>query len=235
MANPFTLTIDGKTCQAEPGQTLLEVCRKNGIEIPTMCHFDGLSEVAACRLCLVELEGSNKLLAACVTQAAPNQKVQTKTEKLLKYRRLIAELFFSERNHICSVCVANKNCELQDLAKEVGMDHVRFPYLSPSVEVDASHPKYVIDHNRCILCTRCVRVCDEVESAHVWDVMGRGTNARIISGFHDPWASSDACTWCGKCLMICPVGALWTKESAQGKFLRFPTLVTELVEKRKEK
>jgi bidirectional [NiFe] hydrogenase diaphorase subunit len=235
MAYPFQLTIDGKECQAEPGQTILDVCRANGLFIPTLCHFDGLSEVAACRLCLVEVEGSNKLLAACVAQASPGQKVQTHTEKLQKYRRIAVELFFSERNHICSVCVADKNCELQDLAKTVGMDHVRFPYLSPKVEVDASHPKYVIDQNRCILCTRCVRVCDEVEGAHVWDVMGRGTDTRIISGFNESWGSSDACTWCGKCLMICPVGALWTKESAQGKLLRFPGLVSGLVEKRKEK
>lgn len=235
MGTPFTLTIDGKDVQAEPGQSLLDVCRKNEIPIPTLCHMDGLSEVGACRLCLVEMEGTPRLFPTCVTMAAPGQKVHTNTDRLQKHRRTIVELLFSERNHICSVCVANKNCELQDLAKSVGMEHVRLPYLMPVVEVDASHPKYVIDHNRCVMCTRCVRVCDEVEGAHVWDVMSRGFNSRIISGFHDPWASSDACTWCGKCVMVCPVGALWPKDAAQGKLLKHPDLVSGLVQKRKEK
>jgi bidirectional [NiFe] hydrogenase diaphorase subunit len=235
MATPFTLTIDGKDVEALPGQSLLDVCHKNDVPIPTLCHFEGLSEVGACRLCVVEVEGVNKLLPTCVTQAAPSQKVHTNTEKLQKYRRMIVELFFSERNHICSVCVANHNCELQDLASLVGMDHVRFPYLMPVVEVDASHPKYVIDHNRCVMCTRCVRVCDEVEGAHVWDVMNRGVNSRIISGFNDPWSTSDACTSCGKCVEVCPVGALWPKDAAQGKLVRHPDLVSGLVRKRSEK
>jgi bidirectional [NiFe] hydrogenase diaphorase subunit len=235
MPKLISVNIDGKNVNAEAGQTLLEVCRANGIEIPTMCHFKGLTDVAACRLCLVEVEGVNRLLAACVTLVAPNQVVRTNSEKLKNYRRIAVELFFSERNHICAVCVANKNCELQDLAKAVGMEHVRYPYLTPAVEVDASHPKYVVDHNRCILCTRCVRVCDEVEGAHVWDIQGRGINARIVSDFHDPWAQSEACTWCGKCLMVCPTGALWPKEASQGKLLKFPDLVKELVQKRIEK
>ena len=235
MATPFTLTIDGKEVQAEPGQSLLEVCKKNGVPIPTLCHFEGLSEVGACRLCLVEVEGSPKLFPTCVTQAQPNQKVHTNTERLQKYRRTIVELLFTERNHICAVCVANKNCELQDLANSVGMDHVQLPYLMPEVGVDASHGKYVIDQNRCVLCTRCVRVCDEVEGAHVWDVMNRGVNSRVIAGFNDPWAAAEACTWCGKCVMVCPVGALWPKDAVQGKLMRHPDLVSGLVQMRREK
>ena len=94
-----------------------------------------------------------------------------------RYRRLILELLFSERNHICSVCVSNGHCELQTLAQTLGMTHVHFPYHYPKLPVDASHERFVVDHNRCILCTRCVRVCDEIEGAHTWDVMGRGIDA----------------------------------------------------------
>ena len=109
--------------------------------------------------------------------------VRTDTERLREYRRMIVELLFAERNHICSVCVANGHCELQDLAVAVGMDHVRFDYLNPSCDVDISHERFGVDHNRCILCTRCVRVCDEIEGAHTWDVAGRGVNA---AGHHRP-------------------------------------------------
>jgi bidirectional [NiFe] hydrogenase diaphorase subunit len=135
--------------------------------------------------------------------------VHTATERLKEYRRTILELFFAERNHVCSVCVANRHCELQDLAVAHGMNHVRFDYLSPSCAVDLSHPQFGVDHNRCILCTRCVRVCDEIEGAHTWDVMGRGTDARMITDMAQPWGESVTCTSCGKCVQACPTGALF--------------------------
>jgi bidirectional [NiFe] hydrogenase diaphorase subunit len=145
------------------------------------------------------------------------------------------ELFFSERNHICSVCVANNHCELQKLAAGAGMEHVRFPFLQPDCGLDASHGRFILDHNRCILCTRCVRACDEVEGAHTWDVMNRGSNARVIADFQQPWGNAASCTSCGKCVNVCPTGALWPKDARQGSLAKSPSLVTELVRKRKDK
>src|SRR3954451_15998907 len=165
-----TLTIDGKLISAREDRTILEAAQDAGIMIPTLCHLEGASEVGACRLCLVEMKGSNRLMPACVTKVAEEMDIRTETDRLKEYRRMIVELLFAERNHICSVCVANGNCELQDMAITVGMDHVRYEYLAPSCAVDISHDRFGIDHNRCILCTRCVRVCDEVEGAHTWDV-----------------------------------------------------------------
>lgn len=206
-----TLKIDGKLVSAREGQTLLEAAREAGCSIPTLCQLDGLSAVGACRLCLVDVGG--RLLPACVTRAAEGLEVQTDTERLRSYRRMIVELLFSERNHVCSVCVANNHCELQDLAVQLGMDHVRFDYLSPECDVDVSHPRYGLDQNRCILCTRCVRVCDEVEGAHTWDVAGRGHDARVITDMAQAWGTSLTCTSCGKCVMACPTGALFPQGS----------------------
>ncbi|MCS6861470.1 MAG: bidirectional hydrogenase complex protein HoxU [Abditibacteriales bacterium] len=228
-----TLKIDDRDVGAREDQTLLEVCRENGIFIPALCHLDGLTPVGACRLCLVEVKGQRRLLPACVTRVEEGMEVNTATERLKKYRRQILELFFSERNHICSVCVSNGHCELQSLAQQLGVDHVHFPYRYPRLPVDASHDRFVIDHNRCILCTRCVRVCDEIEGAHTWDVMGRGINARVITDLNKPWGESESCTSCGKCVHVCPTGALVEKgrsvaEMAKRRqFLPYLTLMRE--------
>lgn len=203
-----TLTVNSELVSAQEGQTLLAVLKEQGIEIPTLCHLEGLTERGGCRLCLVEVEGNNKLLPACVTPVQEGLVVTTHSERLVKYRHMILELLFAERNHVCAVCVMNGNCELQANAAGIGMDHVRYEYLNPNLPVDASHDRFVLDHNRCILCTRCVRVCDEIEGAHVWDVMGRGVNSRVIVDLNQPWGSSVSCTSCGKCVQVCPTGAL---------------------------
>ncbi len=206
-----TLTLNGELISAQEGQTLLAVLREQGVDLPTLCHLEGLSPRGGCRLCLVELEGNPKLQAACVTQVQEGMVVHTHTERLVRYRQMILELLFAERNHVCSVCVMNGHCELQARAAQAGMDHVRYDYLTPDLPMDASHERFVIDHNRCILCTRCVRVCDEVEGAHTWDLMGRGIDTRVIADLNQPWGSSVSCTSCGKCVQVCPTGALVSK------------------------
>jgi bidirectional [NiFe] hydrogenase diaphorase subunit len=209
-----TLLLDGKPVSAAEGQSLLDLCRENGVRLPTLCHLDGLGDVGACRLCLVEVKGSNKLLPACTTQAQEGMDVTTTSDRLRRYRRQILELLFAERSHVCAICVANGTCELQSVARDAGLDHVRFEYQHPRTELDATHPRFILDHARCILCTRCVRVCDEIEGAHTWDVGGRGIASRVITDMAQPWGQADSCTSCGKCLRVCPTGALFEKERA---------------------
>ena len=222
-----TLTIDGQEVSARSGQTILEVAKENEINIPTLCHLEGLGSVGACRLCLVEIKGSNKLLPACVAHIHEGMDVSTDTERLRKHRRVILELLFAERNHICSVCVSNGHCELQALAQSQGLTHISLPYRNPSLVVDASHERFTVDHNRCILCTRCVRVCAEIEGAHIWDVMGRGIDCTVITDLHQEWGSS-ACTRCGKCVQCCPTGALFDKSKIGSEHPKYPDFLPYL-------
>jgi bidirectional [NiFe] hydrogenase diaphorase subunit len=208
-----TLTIDGKLVSAREGEAILDAARGAGIQIPTLCQMDGMSRPGACRLCLVEAAGSNRLLASCVTAAAEGMDVRTDSPRLREYRKLIVEMLLVERNHVCAVCVVNGHCELQNLAAAFGVDHVRLEYQHPSDRVDLSHSLFGLDHNRCVLCTRCVRVCDEIEGAHTWDVAGRGTGARVVTDLNQPWGESPTCTSCGKCVQACPTGALFRQGS----------------------
>ncbi len=215
-----TLTIDGKEISAEEGATILQAAEEAGIKIPTLCHLDGIYDVGACRLCLVELAGTPKLLTACTTKVAEGMVIHTDTERLRKYRRMTLELLFAERNHTCAVCVANNNCELQTLACSQGMDHVRYEYRFPKWEVDHTHPLFGMDHNRCILCARCVRVCWHIEGAGTKNISGRGAHSTIITDLCQDWGSADSCTWCGKCVMSCPTGALFYKGATVAEMQR---------------
>lgn len=216
----ITLTINEKQVSAEDNQTLLSVAQEQGIEIPTLCHLEGVYDVGACRLCLVEVTGVKKLLPACTTKATEGMVVTTDSERLRKYRKMTLELLFAERNHVCAVCVTNGHCELQTMAYRQGMDHVGYDYVFPKWDMDLTHERFGMDHNRCILCTRCVRACWHIEGAGTKNVAGRGAGSHIITDLFQPWGESDSCTSCGKCVMACPTGALFDKGATTGEMKR---------------
>jgi len=211
MPQELSVRIDGELCRAGEGQTILDVARANSKYIPTLCFLEGLTPSGSCRLCLVEVAGVGRLLPACTTPIQNGMSVTTNSERLLRHRQMVVEFLLLERNHICAVCVSNNHCELQAMAIHLGVTHVRFPYNYPRLGVDVSHQKYVLDHNRCILCTRCVRACAEVEGAQVWDISARGIYSRLVSDLARPWGESKSCTSCGKCVQVCPTGALAEK------------------------
>jgi bidirectional [NiFe] hydrogenase diaphorase subunit len=230
-----TLRIDGESVAAREDETILQAARAHGIAIPTLCHLDGVSDVGACRLCMVEVKGASRPVASCVTQVAEGMEVTTHSPRLDSHRRMIVELLFAEGNHVCSVCVVNGHCDLQNLGYAVGMTHVRYPYQSPPRTVDASHERFVLDHNKCVMCTRCIRVCDEVEGAHTWDMAGRGRNSHVVIDLDVPWGASETCTSCGKCVQACPTGALFLKGSSAAEMVKHREFLTYITAGREQR
>ncbi len=211
MNGKVVLMMDRRYIDAHTGETILEAARRHGIYIPTLCDLKGLKPVGACRLCLVEVKGVNRLVPSCLTKVSEGMEVVTDSERLRKHRLTILSLIFSERNHVCSVCVSNGHCDLQELAQKLGLTHVTLPYRYPRLPVDSSHDLFRHDHNRCVLCARCIRVCDQIEGAHTWDYAGRGINSRVVADYEVPWAQATSCTGCGKCVQVCPTGAMSQK------------------------
>jgi bidirectional [NiFe] hydrogenase diaphorase subunit len=203
------LKINGAEVTVPEDTMILKAANDNGIIIPTLCNLEGLTSYAGCRLCLVEISGSPKLFPACATPVSAGMEVITESDRLKEYRKMAVQLLLSERTHICSVCVANDYCELQSLANQLGVDHVMFERQWTSDEIDSTHDFLVIDRNRCILCTRCIRVCDEIEGVHTLDLKLRGKDAQVITDLDNLWVNSCSCTSCRKCAKVCPVGAIY--------------------------
>ncbi len=208
------LKIDGVDVEVPEGTMILDAAKAFGITIPTLCSLEGCTPYGGCRLCMVEIHGSPKLFAACVTPVNAGMDVVTNSDKLKEYRKMALQMILAERTHICSVCVANNACELQKLANELGVDHVLFEREWPREQVDSTHDFLVLDTNRCILCTRCIRVCDEVEGVHTLDLRSRGKDSQVTIDLNLPWGESTSCTSCRKCAKVCPVGAIYVESES---------------------
>ena len=228
MKEPIFVTIDNKQIAVEGERNLLELVRKAKIDLPTFCYHSELSVYGACRLCMVEVRGVPRLLPACATSIVEGMDVTVDSPKVGKYRKMILELLLAERNHICAACVSNGHCELQALAQRLGVHHTRYPYRYPRLKVDASHARFNYDPNRCVLCTRCMRACEEVEGARTWNVMGRGIHSVMVTDLHQPWGESPSCTSCSKCVHVCPTGALSEKGCVVGEMVPRANVFTYL-------
>ena len=211
------LVIDGRKIEAAPGETILEAALAHGITIPSLCHERRLAPFGACRLCLVQVEGARNLPPACATAVSDGMVVRTRTKELERLRRLMLELLLSEHPNDCMTCESDGSCRLQDLAYEYGLREPRFKgELKPRTVAD-DNPAIARDPAKCILCGRCVRICEEIQGAHAIDFAGRGNATTIEAPFREGLLGpSSSCELCGQCVSTCPTGAL-TEKQAVGK------------------
>ena len=204
----ITITIDGKACTARPGLTIAEAAKANGIYIPTLCHYEGLKPVGSCRVCTVRVGG--RYMAACTQIASEGMAVENTTPDLEDMRRSILEMLFVEGNHLCPTCEKSGNCELQALAYRYQIMAPRFPFQFPVRQVDASAPKIILEHNRCIQCQRCVRSIQTKDGRRIFVPQNRshrrkiGVDPRLVAELTDEMAL--------KAMDVCPVGSILRKE-----------------------
>jgi formate dehydrogenase (NADP+) alpha subunit len=208
----ITVTINGREVQAEPGQTILDVARSIGVDIPTLCHDPRLEPYGACRLCLVEVEGARGPMPACATKINDGMKVQTHTEKVQKLRRFVIQLLLSNHPLDCPVCEAAGDCRLQDYAYELDVATLPWGWHPLDFPTRDDHPNVARNPNRCILCGRCVRICRDVMGIGCWGFRNRGYLTIIDTPYNMP-LEDVGCISCGQCVSACPVGALNMKRS----------------------
>ena len=207
----ISLKIDGSEVTAEEGMTILEAAQQAAIHIPTLCHHPVLSNLGGCRMCVVEVEGVPRLVASCVMPVRGGMVVVTNSERITKSRRAVLEFIFAERNHNCMFCPKSGDCELQQLAYDLQMDHMAVPQAFAPFPLDVTNDYMGIDHNRCILCGRCVRACAELAGNHVLAFQNRGP--RSLVGFDlNETLNGSTCYACGVCLQVCPTGAIFNRQ-----------------------
>ena len=208
-----TLTIDGFTVTVPEGTSIMRAAMEIGIKVPKLCATDRVDAFGSCRLCLVEIEGRAGTPASCTTPVAEGLKVTTQNQRLGRIRRNVMELYISDHPLDCLTCAANGNCELQDMAGAVGLREVRYGYAGENhldTEKDASNPYFTFDPAKCIVCSRCVRACEEVQGTFALTIDGRGFASHVAAGMNENFLDSE-CVSCGACVEACPTATLMEK------------------------
>ncbi|CUH67546.1 NAD-reducing hydrogenase HoxS subunit gamma [Thalassovita gelatinovora] len=206
----FSFTIDGVAVTAEDGETIMEAADAAGIYIPRLCDHEGLRHQGSCRVCTVKAGGRS--VSACTQPAQAGQVVENETPHITKLRRDLVEMLFHEGNHLCPICEASGNCELQAMAYRLDMTApTKFPYLEPCRPLDASHPDIALDTNRCITCGRCIRASQEIDGKGVFGYVGRGIHRRVAVNGADLADTDAAITDFAISKDVCPVGCIIRK------------------------
>ena len=201
------MMVDGRTIEAKEGETILSALRREGIHVPTLCHMEGLAPSGACRICVVELEGSPNFLPACSFPVGPGMKILTRSPKVLEARRTIIELLLGNHPDDCLYCARSGKCDLQALSQTLGIRQRLYRSKRITREKDVSGPSIIRDPEKCILCGRCVRVCEEIQGVGAIDFVGRGCKTFVGTAF-DQGLNLSSCINCGQCILVCPTGAL---------------------------
>ncbi|TDC89785.1 formate dehydrogenase subunit alpha [Saccharopolyspora aridisoli] len=208
-----TVEIDGVPVTVPEGTSVMRAAAESGTDIPKLCATDSLEAFGSCRLCLVEIDGRKGTPASCTTPVAEGMAVSTQTPRLEKLRQGVMELYISDHPLDCLTCAANGDCELQDMSGVVGLRQVRYGYEGANhldAPTDSSNPYFDFDASKCIVCSRCVRACDEVQGTFALTIEGRGFDSKVAAGAGDPFLESD-CVSCGACVQACPTATLQEK------------------------
>jgi NADH-quinone oxidoreductase subunit G/NADP-reducing hydrogenase subunit HndD len=204
------LNVNGHTVEAQAGETLLTVLRREGIQVPTLCHMEGALPSGACRICVVEVEGQANLVPSCSFPAAEGMNIRTNSPRVINARKTIIELLLGSHPDDCLYCAKQPTCELSKLSSDYGVRVRRFPVARKKKPLDISSPSIIRDPDKCILCGKCVRVCEEVQGVACIDFVKRGSDAYIGCAFNSGLNVS-SCVNCGQCINVCPTGALTEK------------------------
>lgn len=207
-----TVYFNGVSFEAELGQTILEAAMSHGIKIPTLCHMEKLVPSGACRICVVEVEGMRNLVPSCAYPISEGMVIRTHTPRVRRARKTIVELLLANHPDECLYCLRNGDCELQRLAQEFGIRERRYEGIKHTYAIDSSSVAIERDPNKCVLCGRCVRVCDEIQGVGAIDFVGRGFGSMVLPPFNTDLKDSD-CVYCGQCVLACPTGALREKSA----------------------
>jgi NADH-quinone oxidoreductase subunit G/NADP-reducing hydrogenase subunit HndD len=210
----INLTINKKKICVEEGTTILEAAKQNNILIPTLCHLKGVHESGSCRICVVEVEGGRSLVASCISAVREGMVVNTNSERVKKARKVVYELMLSDHPKDCLKCGRNQECEFQKLGELIQVSNSRFEGEKSKNKYDDSSPSIIRDSSKCVLCRRCVTICNQVQGVGVLNVQKRGFNSVIAPAAELPLNTVN-CTNCGQCTIVCPVDAIKEKDSTQ--------------------